>query len=149
MKTLLVPVDFSDTSLAALDRAAELARGMEAELAILHADEFPITPVGEPAALPMYVVEEHENWVKERLEEAVERARRSGVKVRARTVVGPAHQVIVDVAAAEAPFMIVMGSHGRRGLRRLFVGSVTERVARTSSVPVLTVRPSEQQVRPS
>lgn len=147
-KTFLVAVDFSETSLAALEAARELARATQAELVLLHADEFPVVPVGDPY-LPAHVIEEHQQWVKRRLEEFTARAREGGTKVRACSIVGPAHQVIVDAATADAADLIVMGTHGRRGFRRLLAGSVTERVVRLSKVPVLAVRLDEERARRS
>jgi nucleotide-binding universal stress UspA family protein len=145
MKTLLVPVDFSDCSLAALSMASEIARRTQAELVLLHADEFPIMPVGEPAFLPVHVVKEHRRWVDEQLEHIAERARQGGLTVRSCAIVGPAHQVIVDAATAEGADLIIMGTHGRRGFHRLFAGTVTERVVRMSKVPVLAVRDAGPQ----
>ena len=142
MKTILVAVDFSDTSLAALSTAGEIARSAHAELVVLHADEFPIMPVGEPAVLPVHVVEQHERWVKERLEQVARRAREEGLPARPLVVVGPARQVILDAATGHGADLIVMGTHGRRGFDRWFVGGVTEHVVRMSRVPVLVVRPT-------
>lgn len=139
MKTLLVPVDFSETSLAALSVARELARSTGAQLVLVHADDFPIMPIGEPAFLPAHVIEEHERTVKERLGQLAERARQGGLTVQSRALPGPAHEVILDAAKADGADLIVMGTHGRRGFRRVMLGSVTERVVRISKVPVLVV----------
>jgi len=149
LKKILVPVDFSDTSLAGLREAGELADGTAAELVLLHVDEFPVMPIGEFPYLPTDVVEEHVAALKRRMNELVAQTTTGLRIVRGSIVAGPAYQAIIDAATAEKADLIVMGTHGRRGFRHLIMGSVAERVVRTASVPVLTVRldPDQQAAK--
>lgn len=142
LRKILVPVDLSESGTAGLEKACELASATGAELVLLHVLELPIMPPGEAAILPVYVVEEQRSGAEQRLAAMVERASQKGVRARGRLEIGPAYEGILEVARAESPELIVMGTHGRRGLSHLFLGSVAERIVRTSPVPVLTVRPS-------
>lgn len=137
---ILVPVDFSESSADGLLKARDLAQRTGAELVLLHVDEMPIMPVGEIPYLPAYVIEEQKAAAQARLASLVKDVQSAGLRVRSVFEVGPAYQTILQVVDAEKPQLVVMGTHGRRGLAHLMVGSVTERVVRTSPVPVLTVR---------
>lgn len=66
-----------------------------------------------------------------------------GVEVKSEVVVGYAAEEIIDIAAKENADLIVMGTHGRKGIDRILFGSVAERVVKNSHVPVLTIRPSD------
>jgi nucleotide-binding universal stress UspA family protein len=72
---------------------------------------------------------------------AVDRGRRRGVPIRCLIWEGDPGESIVEAAAAESVDLIVVGTHGRRGVDRFFVGSVSERVVRTAPVAVLVARP--------
>jgi nucleotide-binding universal stress UspA family protein len=74
------------------------------------------------------------------LDRALEAARAKGVAAEARVIEGTTHREILVAAQDEDADVIVMGSHGRRGLQRFFLGSVAERIIRTAQVPVLVVR---------
>jgi nucleotide-binding universal stress UspA family protein len=76
---------------------------------------------------------------------AVGRMRAGGVEANAEVARGYAPDLILEVAARHRGDLIVMGSHGRSGLRRLFLGSVAESVLRSSPVPVLIVRGEERK----
>lgn len=66
-----------------------------------------------------------------------------GVEVKSEVVVGYAAEEIIDIAVKENADLIVMGTHGRKGIDRILFGSVAERVVKNSHVPVLTIRPSD------
>ena len=66
-----------------------------------------------------------------------------GVETKAEVVVGYAAEEILEIAAKEEADMIVMGTHGRKGIDRILFGSVAERVVKNSHLPVLTIRPSD------
>ncbi|MBO4684753.1 MAG: universal stress protein, partial [Desulfovibrio sp.] len=69
-----------------------------------------------------------------------------GVKAEGRVIVGYASDEILKKASEEECDMIVMGTHGRRGIDRLIFGSVAEKVVKNSTVPVLTIRPHQAKV---
>jgi nucleotide-binding universal stress UspA family protein len=141
--TILAATDFSETAERAGNFARELSRRFQAQLHLLHV----VVILEDP-----HIEEEHRH----RLEELVasgDDARRKdleggsedqpGLEVTPHMVRGLAPaEVIVETASNLGCGLIVMGTHGRRGLSHLLLGSVAERVVRTSKVPVLTVRGS-------
>lgn len=141
LQKILVPIDFSEASSAALHEACGLARPADAELLLLHVDEFPARAANELPYLPEHVVVEHAEAVSKHLAQAVTDAEARGCRVRTRVLAGSVHHGIMSTLAEEKPDLVVMGSHGRRGVHRLMLGSVAERVVRASTIPVLTVRP--------
>ena len=66
-----------------------------------------------------------------------------GVETKAEVVVGYAAEEILEIAEKEEADLIVMGTHGRKGIDRILFGSVAERVVKNSHLPVLTIRPSD------
>jgi nucleotide-binding universal stress UspA family protein len=143
IKRILVPVDFSDPSLRALDYAIELSRRVKAELILLHSVE----PVYYPAAADMYgigfdvgnVYAEIERAARGQLSRLAGKLRARRVAVRTLLSAGTAHQVIVESAKKLKADLIIMSTHGRTGLSHVLIGSVAERVVRTATCPVLTL----------
>jgi nucleotide-binding universal stress UspA family protein len=133
---LLVPTDFSETSQSALDLAKELAAALGAEIVLLHVFEPPIV---YPEISPAFVDSFYRELVPAGKRQLAELAARSGVT---RTLVreGRAGQEIVEAAKAVFPKLIVLGTHGRRAIQRLLLGSVAEYVVRHAGAPVVTVR---------
>lgn len=144
LKRILVPVDFSSGSLEALDYAVELAKPFDAELLVLFVVEpvYYATPAdlyGPSANLAM-LLEEQQRFGREQL--AALKARLAKEKIDCATVLqtGSPYQQIADLAKRRRVDLIIMATHGRTGLSHLFMGSVAERVVRSASCPVLTVR---------
>ena len=143
-RRILVPVDFSNPSLRALDYAVEFGRTLQAELLLLHVVE-PIdySLVGDPYGVGFdasIVYQELERVGREQLSRLAARLRARRVAVRTLLGVGPAHRVIVDTAKKQRADVVIMSTHGRTGLPHLVMGSVAERVVRNAACPVLTVR---------
>ena len=136
-KTLLVPVDGSPQSEAAVAFAA--AEWPAADLHALHV----IDPV-ESGYGAGRMATGGEQWYEEAIERAetyFERASDAADReLETTTEVGPPASTIVDVAETIDADLVVMGSHGREGLSRLLLGSVAEHVVRESPVPVTVVR---------
>ena len=139
-KTIFVPHDFGAGSDHALAYAVDLARALGAEITVMHAFELPTVgfPDGALVATPELVSRVLEG-ANVGLEKAVEQHARSGVPMRTLVKHGPAWLAITETAAETSAGMIVMGTHGRRGLPRALLGSVAEKVVRTAKCPVLTV----------
>jgi len=140
---ILVPTDFGSASDAALECAKELARRFDACLYVLHVVEDPTaTGVWTP---DVYIAASAE--LRDRLLE--DARRRLGALFTehehqqfnpvAEARVGSAAQVIGEFAREHTTDLIVMGTHGRRGLSHMFLGSVAERMVRTAPCPVLTL----------
>ena len=140
-KLILVATDFSNAAAQALRYASAVADRHGARLLAVYADQF-IPPLGETPAeaqraamsIDELVAQAHEQLVAH-----VEANVSSYVPFIARIIVGAAAQAIVEQAKEWDADLIVMGTHGRTGLRRLIVGSVCEAVLRTSPVPVMAV----------
>ena len=140
-KTILFATDFSDTADAALAEAAAVAREHGAKLLILHV-QGPL--VAYAMTGPCYMVPETES---DRLKEALSRIvpPGQGLVCEHLLVMGDPASEIVRIARDEQTDMIVMGSHGRRGLNRLLLGSVAETVLRHAPCPVLIYRGDQRQ----
>lgn len=143
-RTILVPVDFSAYSDAALDYAVELAGKLDAKLYVLNVVSLPA--LGAPelgAALAPSVI----NSIIEDSQAALDKlaaARGAKAKIAGALLrTGDACDLIIHTAGDVAADLIVMGTHGRRGLGRALLGSVAESVLRTSPCPVLTIRGSK------
>ena len=141
---ILVPTDFSDTSDTALAYAKTLAAQLGASLHLLHvfADPYAAATYAPDvyAPLPPEARERTLRDIDERLRErmnAVEKERFHGTT---EIVTGLTAKQIVRHAAERDIDLIVMGTHGRRGVAHLLLGSVAEHVVRTATCPVLTVR---------
>jgi universal stress protein A len=133
LKTILAPTDFSDLSANGVRYACQLARDMGAALIV-----FNVVALDESNAVNKREIEQH----KKRLEEFVaEKVADAGVGLKVRQIVdaGQPFGAIVDCAKKEGVDLIVMSSHGRSGLSRMLIGSVTDKILRGGSCPVLVV----------
>jgi len=146
-RKILVAVDGSSTSEEALVSAARLARALSARLRIMHVTDSPYDyPDVMYGHVPGDVEELHEAWHKagqEVIDRAVAVALREGCAAEPRLVEGNgahASEQVVEEARAWGADIIVVGASGRRGVKRLLLGSVAEGVARLARVPVLLVR---------
>jgi nucleotide-binding universal stress UspA family protein len=145
--TILVPHDFSACADHAAAIACEAARLHHGRIVLLHVVELPAhfgpdsTLVVAPnTETPMGIRQFAETTALTQLDEIASRLEREGARVEAIVRVGRAVDEIDQVATEHGVGVIVMGTHGRTGLRHLIAGSVAERVVRTSPVPVVTVR---------
>ena len=140
-KHILVPIDFSSYSEQALDYALELAHQLEATVHLVNAVGIPA--LGAPEIGLAYEASMIETVTAENrkaLDKLAAAHRNGGVIGQAIVRNGDARDVILQTAEQVGADLIVMGTHGRRGLSRALLGSVAEMVVRTSPVPVLTVR---------
>jgi nucleotide-binding universal stress UspA family protein len=141
-KRLLCPVDFSDASLSALERALSIAQEGEAQLTILHVLEW--RPGDEPLTnRPINVPEfrgQLEHDVARQLQALVPDSVPHGRRPTTRIAHGKGYREILAVAAEEHADVIVMGVHGRNPLDMMLLGSTTNQVVRRATCPVLTVR---------
>ncbi len=138
---ILCPIDFSDFSRRALDYAATLARWYGASVAVLHVYPSPLTMTGplapfapvEPVSLPAADLDA----LGRQVAAFVPSELRAHAAIDAKAVEGdPAREIL---AAAESADLIVMGTHGRSGIERLVLGSVTETVLRKAPCSLLTI----------
>ncbi|WP_373189143.1 universal stress protein [Halolamina sp.] len=135
---ILVPTDGSPAATDAIEHAINLAETYGARLHALYVVDS--TSFASIDAGSQVVVEALEKEGKQAVKEVAERADAAGVAVETHVVSGTAYRSILDYIDAENIDLVVMGTHGRRGVERFLLGSVTERVVRSADVPVLTVR---------
>jgi nucleotide-binding universal stress UspA family protein len=141
MRTIVVATDFSTAARPALAAALDCARRDRARLVVLHVLVPPSPFVGDDLPGSWLELEARARRDAERrLAAAVSQAERAGITTTGTLVKGVPAEVIVRVARREGADLIVIGTHGRSGLGRLFMGSVAARVLGTATCPVLTVR---------
>ncbi|MFO0678921.1 MAG: universal stress protein [Polyangiaceae bacterium] len=140
-KTFLVPVDFSTASERALDHAILLAQKLDAKIVVLHSYELPVIGLMESTfVLPAEVAAQLQDASSKGLAALVARKKASFPRIEGVLHEGEPSAMILKTATETGADTIVMGTHGRRGLSRALLGSVTEKIVRSSPVPVLTVR---------
>ena len=141
-KQIICPVDFSESSIRAFAHAAAIARWYDAQLSVLH-----VVPSFEPIQVrgdlgdPVRVVTP---IPREQVLEEMSRSLNLAAVLHNATALaeaGDPRTTIIDQAVSKKSDLIVMGTHGRRGFKRLLLGSVTEAILREAPCPVLTVPP--------
>ena len=139
-KRILVPTDFGDAAGRAVDVAIDLAKKYGATITLLHVYELPVYPYPEVSILPDidFVTPIREAAQKE-LSKAFAEVQKSGCEARAELACGVAWSEILWEAEREHADLIVMGTHGRKGVMHALLGSVAEKIVRTAKIPVLTV----------
>ena len=143
IKRILVPHDFSDAAQNALELALDLAQRLGAQVTVMHAYEYPVLVYPEGPILTPDLVRDIERAAQAALDRVVSGAGRPGVTVDGALRQGSAWSEILAAAKDRQVDLIVLGTHGRRGLSRALLGSVAEKIVRTSQWPVLTVRGTE------
>jgi nucleotide-binding universal stress UspA family protein len=135
-KTILVPVDFQDASLAALAAARDLAGKLGLEVVLVHVYAVPVVvyPGFDPIVAPGLPEE-----IAATATAAVERLAAESGGLASHIRAGDAATEILRAVEELRPQMVAMGTHGRQGLAHLLLGSVAEKVVRQCPVPVLTV----------
>lgn len=135
-----VPHDFEQAAETALAYALNLAEMIGARITILHAYEVPT--YGDPAmvAMAFEFANEVERHAVENMEKIACEARRPNLEIESRVRRGSPWMEIIEAAEKLPADLIVMGTHGRKGLPRLLLGSVAEKVLRSAPCPILTVR---------
>jgi nucleotide-binding universal stress UspA family protein len=139
-KRILVPTDYGPAAQRAADVACELAEQFRSRLTLLHVWEVPLPAYAEGITLPL---EEMRAAAAESLEIEASRIRARFPELETLLLPGIAWRAIEETIREHAFDLVVIGTHGRRGLARTFLGSVAERVVRVATVPVLTVHEEE------
>jgi nucleotide-binding universal stress UspA family protein len=143
LRRVLHPTDFSRASRAAFERAVEAAKANRGELILLNVIAPTVLPIGDGYVSPKMYAEMEASaraYAQRELTALIARARKAGVRVTGLLMEGTAHVRIVQAARRKRADLVVIGTHGRTGLARLFLGSVASRVLATAPCPVLTVR---------
>ncbi|HEU4891348.1 MAG TPA: universal stress protein [Vicinamibacterales bacterium] len=144
---ILVPLDFNPASDEALVRAKQLADRFNARLSLLHVVVDPKARGTWTADIYVPAIPEVRdllvNTARAQLAAAVTDAERDHLRVTVDARVGAVADVILDVARTHHIDLIVMGTHGRRGLSHLVMGSIAEKVVREAPCPVMTTHAAD------
>jgi nucleotide-binding universal stress UspA family protein len=142
---ILVPVDLEGPPQEALEVAVDLALTFDARLTLIHAWEVPAAAYAAMTYVPDDFWTAIKHVATEQLKSAVESVRKRLPRAESILAKGPpAHQILAAADRTKAD-LIVMGTHGRRGISHVLLGSVAEKVVRLSPVPVLTIRGKDRE----
>jgi len=141
IEKILVAVDFSDDSGAAVTAACDLAKQFHAELHVVHAFEL-AAPLVSPyqVAIPDLYLVESRNAATLRLDEVVSKLRADGIAAESHLTEAPAAPAIARTAEELGADLVVMGTRGMTGFKHFVLGSVAERTLRLAPCSVLTVK---------
>ena len=141
IRTILVPVDFSDCSLTGLTYAVRIAKEVSARIIVLHVTD--LGPVMMTSGRGEYDSASYMQAARRRcddqMKDFLKRVNFDGVLVDVSPVAGYCPEAIHQAAAKQGADLIIISTHGRTGLRRALVGSVTEGTVRHATCPVLVV----------
>lgn len=140
---ILLPTDGGPASKAATDHAVDLAAQSDARLHALYVLDTSTYPALEAGTETVQSALKEEGQTA--LDSVTDAAEDADVPVVSELVSETPHEGIIEYATTNDVDLIVMGTHGRTGLDRFLLGSVTERVVRTAETPVLTVRATEDE----
>ncbi|KPK66274.1 MAG: hypothetical protein AMK73_00495 [Planctomycetes bacterium SM23_32] len=142
VSTIVCAVDFSEYAEHALRYAVYLARVFKADLKLLHVVEIPFLPSYSLAGVPdlSLPVDEIEEGARQNMQALLERTRADYERAEGEVRTGTAFLEIINYARETDADLIVVGTHGRTGLRHMIIGSVAEKVVRKAPCPVLSVK---------
>ena len=139
-KVILVPTDFSVAAETALDHALALASTLGAKVYLLHAYALPIIGFPDGTLIPSAEIASRIiNDAEKALAACVAKRRESSVEIVPLLKQADPREAILAAAQELSADLVIMGTHGRRGIARALIGSVAEAIVRVSPVPVLTV----------
>ena len=143
MRRILFATDLSKASAKAFATAMTLANVNRATMTIVHVVT-PLSPLAPELSNGIETVEELDiemrRWARRQVAKLTEKAHKAGVRAAGVTMEGDPARQIVRAARSKRADLVVLGTHGRTGFARFFVGSVAGRVVATAPCPVLTVR---------
>lgn len=140
MKSIIVPIDFSEQSEKALKVAADIAKQQDAELFILHMLELSPSIMSESGYVAQEQVVHLIKMGEQRFVDFLDKPYLKGVKMTPIIKHYKVFSEVDEIARKHNADLIVMGSHGTDGLQEIFIGSNTERVVRSSEIPVLVIK---------
>lgn len=142
IRHVLAPTDLSDDSRRGVEMAASLALEAEAALTLVYVFE----PPSSEYYLPPDVAEDLEGAARRQLDELVASVRQRVPKAEAVVIRGTPWRAILDLGKSRGADLVVLSTSGRRGLQRVLIGSVAEKIVRIATIPVMTVGPKGRTV---
>jgi nucleotide-binding universal stress UspA family protein len=140
-RPIVCGTDFSTTAVEAVDVAAAMAKRLETKLVLVHVEEFRGLAAADPSLFEQVVSKNRDGLHRE-----AKRLLDAGMLVEEKLLSGSVFEELVNVATEAKARLLVVGAVGHGLARRLLVGSVAERVAETSPIPTLVVRPQAQLI---
>ncbi len=140
IRKILVPVDFGELSEATVEKAVAFAEGLGATVTVLHVYEYSLWGIDGGPESAIEPARRLRHAAEKELDRLVDAYGSRGVGVAGLMREGIPWSEILDYASHNAIDLIVMGTHGRKGLPHALLGSVAEKIVRTSTIPVLTLR---------
>lgn len=143
MKTILVPCDFSKTALNAFSFALDVAERSEAVIHLVHVIDVPV--VYDAAFVPAVPADatlynDLEAKAEEEFRKIIDKHRSSGIRIEAKLAYGEPETSLLEYIRTAGIDVVIMGSHGARGLRELLIGSTAEKIIRHATVPVMVIK---------
>jgi nucleotide-binding universal stress UspA family protein len=148
-KHILVPTDFGDASDRALELGIDFAERYQAALTVVHVHDVPAYAYGDGGLSPVDFLGPLLAAAQQALDDEVAKVRKKLPRAKGVLLQGDPWRHILSTAQDMGADLIVMGTHGRRGLSHAILGSVAERVVRFSPVPVLTIRAARPPPEPT
>jgi universal stress protein A len=140
IKRILVPVDFSEHSIRAVDHAIEFAKAFDSEIDLIHCHQITPSSVAPfEASFPASMVEDMRKSAEAELATVRERVEAAGITVTAHLSLDFPSNAIETAARDLGADLIIMGTRGLTGLKHVLLGSVAERTVRIAPCPVLTI----------
>jgi nucleotide-binding universal stress UspA family protein len=145
MKKILVPIDFSERSSEALDFAIEFNQKLKGKIILMHAIVIPTNTFISSGEIDLnhmqsFYQAEYIKGTHNRLEEWAERIGKAGQKYTTQLKYGHPFEKVTELITNEKVDWIVIGSNGASGIKEVFIGSLTERVIRHATCPVITIK---------
>jgi len=141
-RRIVHPSDFSSASGAAFKKALEMAKADRADLMLVNVIS-PIVPIAGDGYLSPKMYEDLRAsamaWSQKELRKLIAKAKRARVRAKGFTLEGSAHEEIIRFARSKRADVVVMGTHGHSGFKKLLLGSVAGRVVSGARCPVMTV----------
>jgi len=146
-KHILVATDFGEISERALDLALELAGRFDSQLTLIHIWEFPSYEYMGGSSLPLDYADKIGEAARQRMAQTVSASTPRCPNVKSIVRTGIVWSEVLRTIEETGPDLLVLGTHGRHGFKRALLGSVAEKLVRSSPVPVLTVHGVEKSSR--
>ena len=141
-KLILCPVDFSETSVHSLETGIELAKQLNARIHLVHVYQYPTFGIPEAdlaTPIDLSFQDDYLQRLQHQLDNLVEKYSGTEFLIDSSLIEGVPYVEIIHTAEAKNADLIVIGTHGKTRLSHMLLGSVAERVVRSSPVPVLSV----------
>ncbi len=141
---ILIPVDFSGLAQEAIDIGIDLGKKYNSKIYLLTVSEIVNVGYGE-LILPEEIFEQHKKLILENLNKFAQKFKDEGFEVELAVREGIVYEEIVEFAKEKKVGLIIMPTHGRKGIEKFFMGSVSQKVVKMAHCPVLTFNPKYKE----